>query len=288
VGLLFPADIVLSSGTITKQTPAAVGMKTEKYVEVESPFDPNRVRLYIPKGLGMPKGRDDKSWAKRAWEEFGDAITTLGGRTMILTTSHLRCEEFTEIAQNLLPFDYSVYSQSHKMSKAQLIELFKRSEKSVLVGTTSFWEGVDIPGDDLNLVVIEKLPFPQPNDPIFKAREEFVKERGGNAFMEVNVDYASVMLAQGTGRLIRATGDIGGIVILDDRALTTRYAPAVTALLPAQWKVTSSRPDFLDWIKAIAPESRNEERLFIEKNAGQWSPIGVGRKPNKRPALTHR
>lgn len=289
VGMLLPADIVLSSGTITKQTPIAVGMKADKYVDVESPFDPNRVRLYVPKGLGTAKGLGDKAWAKRAWEEFGEAITTLGGRTMILTTSHARCEEFTAIAENALPFDYSVYSQSQKMSKAVLIEQFKRSEKAVLVGTTSFWEGVDIPGDDLNLVVIEKLPFPQPNDPIFKAREEFVKERGGNPFMEVNVDYASVMLAQGTGRLIRATGDIGGIVILDDRALTTRYASAVTSLLPEQWKVTSSRADFFDWIKAIAPDNRNEERLFSEKNPEQWSPIGVGRRATKkRPSLTPR
>jgi len=272
VGLLTPASVILSSGTISKQTPIVVGMKTENYVNVESPFDPERVRIYIPKNLGVPRGRDDRDWAHKAWREFADEIVKLGGRTLILTTSHQKCEEFTNIARESLPFDFKVFSQKDRgMGKGQLISSFKSEEKAVLIGTTSFWEGVDIPGDDLNLVVIEKLPFPQPNDPIFNARREFVKERDGNPFMEVDVDYASVMLAQGTGRLIRSTKDIGGIVILDDRVITKRYSQAIVSLLPSEWLFTQERKLFSDWISKVNPSNRKEP--FNPGDTNGWNRV---------------
>jgi len=239
----------------------------------------------VPKGLGMPKGRDDRGWAHRAWAEFSPSIVKLGGRTLILTTSHQKCEEFTTLARENLPSDFTVFSQSDRLGKGELIALFKENPKAVLVGTTSFWEGVDIPGDDLNLVVVEKLPFPQPNDPIFKAREEFVKERGGNAFMEVNVDYAAIMLAQGTGRLIRSVKDIGGIIILDDRVLTTRYAAAVVSLLPNEWKVTSNREAFEKWINAINPTKRAEPFIMPSADPSVWTNMTVNR-PTKRRSIS--
>jgi len=281
-GLINPASLVLSSGTISKQTPITVGMKSENYIDVESPFDPARVRVYVPKGLGMPKGRDDRGWAHRAWAEFSPSIVKLGGRTLILTTSHQKCEEFTTLAREHLPSEFTVYSQSDRLGKGQLISMFKENPQAVLVGTTSFWEGVDIPGDDLNLVIVEKLPFPQPNDPIFKAREEFVKERGGNPFMEVNVDYAAIMLAQGTGRLIRSVKDIGGIVILDDRVLTTRYASAVVSLLPKEWKITSDKSAFEKWIDLINPKSRQEPFKVPAADPALWNDMSINRTIKRR------
>jgi ATP-dependent DNA helicase DinG len=281
-GLLFPATLVLSSGTISKSTPVTVGMKTDNYIDVESPFDPTRVRVWVPKGLGMPKGRDDRKWAYNAWSKVMPQTLKLGGRTLILTTSHQKCEEFTSLARESLPPHFEVLSQSDRKGKGELIAAFKASPNAVLVGTTSFWEGVDISGDDLNLVVIEKLPFPQPNDPIFKAREEFVKERGGNAFMEVNVDYAAVMLAQGTGRLIRSVKDIGGIIFLDDRTLTTRYASAVVSLLPKGWKVTTDEDAFSDWIDAINPEHRIEPFVAPNPDPRLWTNLGDNRQGKRR------
>jgi ATP-dependent DNA helicase DinG len=286
-GLLFPATLVLSSGTISRGTPITVGMKTDNYVDVESPFDANRVRVYVPKGLGMPKGRDDRQWAYNAWNHIEPHIVKLNGRTLILTTSHQKCEEFTTLAREALPAHIEVLSQSDRLGKGELIAKFKESPSAVLVGTTSFWEGVDIPGDDLNLVVIEKLPFPQPNDPIFKAREEFVKERGGNPFMEVGVDYAATMLAQGTGRLIRAVKDIGGIIILDDRVLTTRYAGAVVNLLPKGWKVTTEREAFGKWMSAINPETRKEPFVPSAADPSIWRNIGGNNQGKRRSISPH-
>lgn len=239
-----PSVVVLSSGTITRRVATSVGMRASSFVTVDSPFDDARARLCIPT-LPPPS---DPGWFPAAWAATKAAITAAGGRTMILTTSHARCTSFTEAARAEL--DMNVLSQSDARPKRDLVQAFAADETSVLVGTISFWEGVDVPGPALSLVVMDKMPFPMPDDAIASAQRAWVEENKGNAFMEVDVDRASIMIAQGAGRLIRATSDAGGVMLLDSRAVTARYGPAALGLLPGGWAMTGDLGAFTSFLSA--------------------------------------
>ena len=118
------------------------------------------------------------------------------------------------------------------MGRAQMLELFKRVGNGVLFGTSSFWEGVDVPGDALRHVIITKLPFEVPNHPVVEARHADIKRRGGNPFMERTVPEAIIRLKQGFGRLIRSRLDTGTVVISDHRVLTAAYGRYFLRALP--------------------------------------------------------
>lgn len=270
-----PAAIVLSSGTITKLTPMMVGMKPKSFIEVDSPFDSRKARLYVPASTPLPT---DPNFVREAWKEMKAAIEIVDGRAMILTTSKAKTLEFAELAKRELR-GRNVITQ-YDGAKRDVVAKFANDEHSIIIGTISLWEGVDVPGQSLSLVIMDKMPFPMPTDAVFNARKKWIEKHKGNAFMEVDVDHASVMLAQGAGRLIRATGDIGGVMIMDKRIKTKKYGPAAINLLPADWLMTNDRDEFQEWLKWVNPDTRKGP--LPKADPILWRPIREPRKTNRK------
>src|SRR5699024_8454190 len=125
--------------------------------------------------------------------------------------------------------------------EAQLPELARRfsdDPRACLFGTLSLWQGIDLPGETCQLVIIDRLPFPRPDDPLMSARQRLVERTGGNGFMQVAASHAALLLAQGAGRLIRRSTDRGVVAVLDSRLVTARYGSFLTASLPPMWRTT--------------------------------------------------
>jgi ATP-dependent DNA helicase DinG len=118
------------------------------------------------------------------------------------------------------------------------VRQFAEDERTCLFGTLSLWQGVDVPGPSLQLVIMDRIPFPRPDDPISSARQRAVAARGGNGFMAVAATHAALLLAQGAGRLLRSTSDRGVVAILDPRLATARYGTFLKASLPPFWPTT--------------------------------------------------
>ena len=133
--------------------------------------------------------------------------------------------------------DVPVLCQGEERTAA-LVAAFAADQPTCLFGTLSLWQGVDVPGDACRLVVIDRIPFPRPDDPLMSARAQAVADAGGNGFMTVSAAHAALRLAQGAGRLIRGTGDRGVVAVLDSRLATARYAGFLRTSLPPFWFTT--------------------------------------------------
>ncbi len=125
-------------------------------------------------------------------------------------------------------------------STAALVERFAADESTSLFGTLSLWQGVDVPGPSLSLVIIDRIPFPRPDDPLLSARQRAVAAAGGNGFMAVAANHAALLLAQGAGRLLRRIDDRGVVAVLDSRMATARYGGYLRASLPPFWPTTDA------------------------------------------------
>lgn len=203
-------------------------------LDVGSPFDYRKQgMLYVARDLPMP-GRDGLEEAQLA--EITALIEAAGGRTLGLFSSRRGAEKAAEQVRERLP-DIDIWCQGD----AQLPELARRfaeTPSTCLFGTLSLWQGVDLPGDTCQLVIIDRIPFPRPDDPLMSARQRLVEKRGGNGFMSVAAQHAALLLAQGTGRLIRRASDRGVVAILDPRIVTARYGSFLAASLPDMWRTT--------------------------------------------------
>lgn len=200
-------------------------------LDVGSPFDyPRQGILYIATDL-PPPGRDGMSEATLA--EIAELVWAAGGRTLGLFSSRRAAEAAATYVRKQLP-KQTILCQGD----AQLTELKRRfvaEEESSLFGTLSLWQGVDVPGTTCTQVIIDRIPFPRPDDPLLVARQRAVAESGGNGFMAVAATHAALLLAQGTGRLIRRLSDRGLVAILDPRLATARYGSYLRASLPPFW-----------------------------------------------------
>lgn len=203
-------------------------------IDVGSPFDYGRQAiLYVAKQL-PPPGRDGLGDPQLT--EIAELVSAAGGRTLGLFSSRRAAETATEALRERLP-DIDVWCQG----EAQLPELARRfveDPKTCLFGTLSLWQGVDLPGETCQLVIIDRLPFPRPDDPLMSARQRAVERRGGNGFMTVAATHAALLLAQGSGRLIRRQTDRGVVAVLDPRLVTARYGSFLAASLPPMWRTT--------------------------------------------------
>jgi len=202
-------------------------------IDVGSPFDhPHSGILYVARHL-PPPGRDglDRSYL----DEICELITAAGGRTLGLFSSMRAARQATaELRERI---DHPLLCQGEDPT-SQLISRFAADEASCLFGTLSLWQGVDVPGRALQLVVIDRIPFPRPDDPLASARQRAVAARGGNGFMTVAAAQAALLLAQGTGRLLRTMSDRGVVAILDPRLVTKQYGSFLRASLPPFWATT--------------------------------------------------
>ena len=203
-------------------------------LDVGSPFDYRRQGiLYVAKTL-PPPGRDGISPSTLA--EVAELLWAAGGRTLGLFASQRAAEAAAVHCRKELP-DAEILCQGD----AQLGELTRRfvaTPEASLFGTLSLWQGVDVPGDTCELVIIDKIPFPRPDDPLMQARQRAVAERGGNGFMAVAATHAALLLAQGSGRLIRRLTDRGVVAVLDPRLITARYGSFLRASMPEFWMTT--------------------------------------------------
>jgi Rad3-related DNA helicase len=198
---------------------------------IASPFDfPQQALLYTPHGLYPEYGAGEEAYVERLAAEVERLVLASRGRAFVLCTSKRRAEQLFDAVSPRLP--YVCYCQG-MAPRNELLDMFRNDARgAVLFATKSFWEGVDIPGEALSLVVIDKLPFSPHRDPVVQHREQRIRDAGGNPFTQHMLPEAILALKQGVGRLIRAETDRGVIAILDSRLNTKRYGPRMIASLP--------------------------------------------------------
>jgi ATP-dependent DNA helicase DinG len=199
-------------------------------IDVGSPFDhPRSGILYVARHLPQP-GREQLPEAYLT--ELEELIDAAGGRTLGLFSSMRAAKEAAGALRDRIK--QPLLCQGDDVT-AQLVRQFAEDEPTCLFGTLSLWQGVDVPGDSLQLVVIDRIPFPRPDDPLASARQRAVAARGGNGFMTVAASQAALLLAQGAGRLLRTMTDRGVVAVLDPRLMTARYSDFLRASLPPFW-----------------------------------------------------
>lgn len=207
---------------------------TWRGLDVGSPFDHARSGiLYVAAHL-PPPGRDGTGSAGQL-DEIASLIAAADGRTLGLFSSMRAAKAAAEIMRDRL--DTPVLCQGDD-NTSTLVQRFAADEQTSLFGTLSLWQGVDVPGPSLSLVLIDRIPFPRPDDPLLTARQRAVAARGGNGFMAVAAGHAALLLAQGAGRLLRRVDDRGVVAVLDSRMATARYGGFLRASLPPFWATT--------------------------------------------------
>lgn len=222
------SDTTSASGA---EPPSDKGDLAWNGIDVGSPFDHAKAGiLYIAKHL-TPPGRD--GLPPSHLDEIAELVTAAEGRTLGLFSSMRAAKAATEALRERL--DTPILCQGDDATGA-LVEKFAADDATSLFGTLSLWQGVDVPGPSLSLVIIDRIPFPRPDDPLLVARQRAVEARGGNGFMAVAANHAALLLAQGVGRLLRSTDDRGVVAVLDSRLATARYGGYLRASLPPFWE----------------------------------------------------
>ncbi|WP_237159586.1 ATP-dependent DNA helicase [Mycolicibacterium rhodesiae] len=203
-------------------------------LDVGSPFEHAKSGiLYVAAHL-PPPGRDSAGSPEQV-DEIAGLIEAAGGRTLGLFSSMRAAKAATEALRARI--DTPILCQGDD-NTAALVEKFAGDAETSLFGTLSLWQGVDVPGPSLSLVLIDRIPFPRPDDPLLTARQRAVAARGGNGFMTVAAAHAALLLAQGAGRLLRRADDRGVVAVLDSRMATARYGGYLRASLPPFWPTT--------------------------------------------------
>jgi ATP-dependent DNA helicase DinG len=228
----------------------AAGLDDARKLRVGSPFDyPAHARVYVPPRFPAPSEAAHLVMVGRA---AAHCAAALGGHTFVLTTTlralSVVAEAMTKELQTLgSQLDLLVQGSA---AKRTLLDRFQAG-RSVLLGSHSFWEGIDVPGDALQCVIIDKLPFPPPNDPLVEARVKQLKSQGRDAFNDYFVAEAAIALKQGAGRLIRTETDRGLLVVCDTRLRQARYGARLLAALPPM-TVLDSGEQALAWLRELA------------------------------------
>ncbi|MGW1979055.1 ATP-dependent DNA helicase [Streptomyces sp. NPDC001889] len=204
-----------------------------KGLDVGSPFDyPKQGILYVARHLATP-GREGSRGDMM--DELAELVEAAGGRTLGLFSSMRAAQAAAEELRGRL--GHRILLQGEE-TLGELIKSFAADPETCLFGTLSLWQGVDVPGPSCQLVVMDRIPFPRPDDPLMSARQKAVEENGGNGFMAVAATHAALLMAQGAGRLVRATGDRGVVAVLDPRLANARYGSFLRASLPDFWYTT--------------------------------------------------
>ncbi|HJQ69439.1 MAG TPA: ATP-dependent DNA helicase [Blastocatellia bacterium] len=223
---------VLTSATMTAGESfdfikGRLGISGSRELIIQSHFDfENQAVLYLPQQMPDPRSRD---FLDASVDEIVQILEATQGRAFVLFTSVASMRQTYERVRALI--DYPIFIQGQG-SKAGLLDRFRRTEGAVLFATSSFWQGVDVQGEALSCVIISKLPFAVPTDPVVAARQKYIDDQGGNSFYEYSVPQAAITLKQGLGRLIRSATDRGVLSILDPRLRTKAYGKFFLQSLP--------------------------------------------------------
>jgi ATP-dependent DNA helicase DinG len=234
-GFLFSATstVVMTSATLSvagafEFLRGSLGVPPEsRELLLRSPFEYERQAIaYIPLRFPAP---NDRAFCAQMAAQAAEIIEKTRGRALFLFTSYRNMHEVYKLFEGKIAFPLLVQGQK---TKRALLQEFKSRVDSVLLATSSFWQGIDVPGEALSCVVIDKLPFEVPDDPVIAARVDRITRNGGNAFYEYQVPRAAIQLKQGIGRLIRSSKDRGVIAIFDARMLTKSYGQVFVKSLP--------------------------------------------------------
>lgn len=210
-----------------------MGLSDAATLQLESPFDyEGNARLWLPAGLPEPR---DPGFPAALVEEVLPLLQASRGRAFLLFTSHRTLREVRDLLADRCTYPLFVQGEQ---PRSILLESFRQSGEGVLLGTASFWEGVDVIGPALSLVVIDKLPFAAPDDPVVQARSDLLRRAGGNPFTQLFLPQAVIALKQGAGRLIRDVSDRGVLVVCDPRIRTRSYGKVFRASLPPMGPVS--------------------------------------------------
>jgi ATP-dependent DNA helicase DinG len=230
----------------------AIGMSDARTLALDSPFDYERnARLLVPRGCGEPSA---EGYAERVAASCWPLILANRGRAFLLCTSLRMVERLSSLlgeraaATGSDPIELLVQGSA---PRAALLERFRVAAQPVLIGSASFWEGVDVVGQQLSLVIIDKLPFAPPDDPVLRARTEALRRRGGDPFREIQLPAAAMALKQGAGRLIRSEADRGLLVVCDERLVTRSYGRSLLRSLPP-FGLTRDAGEAQAWLTAEA------------------------------------
>jgi ATP-dependent DNA helicase DinG len=229
---------------------SACGFETGDWrgLDVGSPFDYRRQGvLYVAAHLPRPGPQTPPEQL----DEIADLLTAADGGTLGLFSSRRAAERAAEHVREVL--DLPILLQGED-SIPNLVAAFAADPTACLFGPLSLWQGIDVPGDTCRLVLIDRIPFPRPDDPVMSARSEMVDAAGGSGFMAVSVTHAAIMLAQGAGRLIRTHGDRGVIAVLDPRLVTARYGRVLLRSLPDFWR-TTDRTEVLSVLRRLTGDA---------------------------------
>lgn len=244
---LFDAGpIVLTSATLTVGTSfdavtQALGVHEEvTCLDVGSPFNYEQQGILFVAADVPPPGRD--GIAMEALDVLAELIEAAGGRTLALFSSWAGVERAFEYLRVRLDQSFPLLVQARGDSTGPLLTSFAADPRSSLIGTLSLWQGVDVPGEACVCVAIDRIPFPRPDDPLMSARQQRIDEQGGSGFRSVALPRAALLLAQGSGRLIRSTADRGVVAVLDSRLATAGYGRMLRAGLPPFWYTTEKAP----------------------------------------------
>ncbi|HXD50673.1 MAG TPA: ATP-dependent DNA helicase, partial [Burkholderiales bacterium] len=222
-----------------------LGLDDPVTANLPSPFDYARQALtYLPKGLPDPNAPD---YTERVIAAARPVLDAARGRTFLLFTSHRALKRAAELLADL-PFPLFVQGTA---PRHQLLTQFRESGNGVLLGAASFWEGVDVAGEALSCVIIDKLPFAPPDDPVLEARLTALRESGGNPFFDWQVPAAVIALKQGAGRLIRDVADRGVLMLCDPRLTTRAYGKLFLRSLPPM-ALTRELSDVKEFFRAEA------------------------------------
>jgi len=223
---------ILTSATLTSNGSfdfirSRLGIKQSRELIVPSHFDFQRQAiLYLPPTIPDPR---DPGFLEAAVDEITKILQITQGRAFVLFTSINQMNEAYKRISELVDFPCFLQGQG---SKTGLLEKFRRTPNAVLFATSSFWQGVDVQGEALSCVIIDRLPFAVPTDPVIAARQRYIERQGGDSFYEYSVPQAVIMLKQGLGRLIRSTEDVGVLSVLDPRLRTKGYGQIFLRSLP--------------------------------------------------------
>lgn len=235
------ATVVLTSATLALGGRFAAMLATwglpqsTRTLDVGTPFDAaTHGILYTATHLPTP-GRDGASDA--TVDEIAQLINAAGGRTLGLFSSRRAAEDMAEKLRTVVPHKILLQGED---SMSSLVEEFRGNPETCLFGTLGLWQGVDVPGPNLQLVIIDRIPFPRPNDPLKQARQDAANKAGRSGFMEVAANHAALLMAQGAGRLLRSVTDRGVVAVLDPRLKTARYGSYIRASMPRFWETQNS------------------------------------------------
>jgi ATP-dependent DNA helicase DinG len=240
--------VLVTSATLPPATGNRLGLGAAPWLDVGSPFDhAARSALYVPR-LPEPK---DPGWIDQAWTEARALIEAAGGRTLMLCTSNRNLEAFYDAAKRDLPFPVMRQGEA---SKSELVRAFAADPSTCLFATASFFQGVDVPGESLSVVIVDKVPWRPPNDPLWQAKREAAGAEGRQLgwFPPVDIPYAATQLAQAAGRLIRSAACSGVICILDSRLAEKSYRNQILGELPPATR-TRNRADALAFLRLPVP-----------------------------------